>query len=192
MAQHFNPSFLLPFPAITLCSPIDGVARIFLFSFLLSGKARSRHLSCLVPSFTYHLRPERENNHLNIVTRQCWRRESNPGRQHSKRERYPLHHCPPAMLVNNLVYQVKFLEDVTDFCVPLWNCSLGFCLLLLPYWAHWLTFYLSKGIIKYNLNRPTRQFPLLAERKVLWTYGIPVNCSWLLTAKHETCSGKLS
>ena len=58
-------------------------------SFLHSGNARSRQILCLIPSFTYHLRPERENNHLNNATRQCRRREANPGRQHSKRKRYP-------------------------------------------------------------------------------------------------------
>ena len=49
--------------------------------------------------FTYHLRPEWEKNHLNIATQQCRWWESNPGPQHSKRERYPLHHCLPAVEV---------------------------------------------------------------------------------------------
>ena len=83
------------FFALTLCLPIDGVARIFLF-FLHSKNTRSRHLLCLVPSFTYLFRREREKNHMNIATRQCRRRESNQGRQHSKGKRNPLHHFLPA------------------------------------------------------------------------------------------------
>ena len=76
--SRFGCFFLeLSFLALTRCLPIDGAARIFL---LHSVNARSRQLSCLVPSFTNHLRPESEKNHLNIATRQCKRRESNPGR----------------------------------------------------------------------------------------------------------------
>ena len=58
-------SFLLPFRALKIHSPIDGVARAeFFFRF---GIAKPTQLSCLVPFFN-HLRPEREKNLLNIET----------------------------------------------------------------------------------------------------------------------------
>ena len=85
------------------------MARIFSFFLLLhSGSARSHQLSCLVPSFTYHLRPERQKIHLIIETRQRQWRESNPGCHHSKRERYPLHHCLPAALLYYKKHKIGF------------------------------------------------------------------------------------
>ena len=64
--------FFLPFLALTICSSIDGAARIFLSDFLSlhSGNSISLQLLCLVPFFTNHLRPEREEKyHLNFATR---------------------------------------------------------------------------------------------------------------------------
>ena len=70
----------------------------FSFFFLLhSGNNRSRQLPCLVLSFTCHLSPEREKNHLNIATQQCQQRELDPGRQYIKQEHSPLHHCIQAL-----------------------------------------------------------------------------------------------
>ena len=72
------------------CAPIPRSYTMFahrwrgLDFFLHSGNARSRHLSCLVPSFTNFLRQEREKNHLNIGTQQCQWWELNLGCQHSK------------------------------------------------------------------------------------------------------------
>ena len=70
----------------------------FLFLFFPHFRnPRSRQLLCLVQSLN-HLRPEREKNHLNIATGQCWQWELNPGCQHSKQERYTLHHYLPDLI----------------------------------------------------------------------------------------------
>ena len=69
----------------------------FSFFFLHSGNSRSRQLLCLVQSLN-HLRPERETNQMNIATRQWWQWKLNPGCQHSKQERYTLHHYLPALI----------------------------------------------------------------------------------------------
>ena len=75
---------VLPIFALTPCLPMWMAQLGFFLSFffLHFGNTRSRQLLCLVPFFTFHLRPEREKNHCNS-TQLCRRRESNPGCQHS-------------------------------------------------------------------------------------------------------------
>ena len=112
--------FLHSHSLFPLCLPIDGVARIF----STFWNPRSCHLSCQVPSFTHHLRPEREKNRLNIATRQCQWRESNPGHQHSKWQRCPLHHCLlaalPTYLQPHLVISTEWVKKESE-----------------QWWCHW-------------------------------------------------------
>ena len=77
---------------------IDGVASIIIFllhedvrscNFLMSGS-----IFILPP---YAEREKKPSEYGDFCM--CRRRESNPGRQHSKQTRYPLHHCPLAFFV---------------------------------------------------------------------------------------------
>ena len=70
---------------------------VLFYKKILNGDARSRNF--LMSGSIFILLLYAEKNHLNIATFSfCRRRESNPGCQHSKRARYPLHHCPSARL----------------------------------------------------------------------------------------------
>ena len=80
--------------------------------------------SCMAPFFvSYHLMPRGRKNHLNMATFCiCRQRELNPGHQHSKQMRYPLHHCPSAdnaCYVNIImcVHEACFHSQAEQLCI---------------------------------------------------------------------------
>ena len=92
-AQDF---FFLLFPivALTPCSPIDGATRIYLLFLYILESLDHDYVSGSIFPTTLDREGEKSSEYCNS-TQICRWWESNPGRQHSKRERYPLHHCLP-------------------------------------------------------------------------------------------------
>ena len=84
-----------PIVTLTLCLPKDGTTRIFHSFSLHSGNARLHQLLRLIPLPTTLDREGEKSSEYCNSTQICRWRELNPGHQHSKRERYPLHHCLP-------------------------------------------------------------------------------------------------
>ena len=87
---------------------IDGVASIIIF--IVHGDARSCNFLMsgsifILPPYAEREKKPSEYGDFCI----CRRREPNPGRQHSKQTRYPLHHCPSALQLTKIFYFCHFL-----------------------------------------------------------------------------------
>ena len=106
MDLNVTLQFVLPFLALKLCLPKDGVAGIgmLVFPYLMEmlDHAVSGSIFWELPTYA-----EREKNHFFCF---CQQRESRMGRLRSKRVQYPLLHFLSACFLKKCFFLTDFIE----------------------------------------------------------------------------------